>query len=213
MPVSDHTVDRRVRRSRSALLRAAVTLVTAQGTTDLTVSDIAEAADVSRQLVYQHFGDRDALLLQAAVDLADRELLPRIKAPREDGASRTLAVAQHFADHRPFYRAMLSGSCAVELTKAFTRLLSPFNEQLVVRMSARPLTESTVDDLTTFVTGGWSALLYSWLIEGADPLDPQGFTDRLMRMLPAIIDSAFEPQQSTVGVTTNAGHAIRADGA
>ncbi|MFE7836069.1 TetR family transcriptional regulator [Streptomyces sp. NPDC057474] len=39
-------------------------------------SDIAEAADVSRRVVYQHFGDRDTLLLEAGLGLARRELLP-----------------------------------------------------------------------------------------------------------------------------------------
>jgi hypothetical protein len=36
------------------------------------------AADVSRQLVYQQFGDRDTLLLEAALDLATTELVRRV---------------------------------------------------------------------------------------------------------------------------------------
>jgi len=51
-------------------------LVTERGTAAVSLSDIAEAADVSRRVVYQHFGDRDTLLLEAGLDLARRELLP-----------------------------------------------------------------------------------------------------------------------------------------
>src|SRR5690606_26575865 len=96
--------DRRVRRSRSALLEATVDLVTEHGTAAVPLSEIAETADVSRQLVYQHFGDRDTLLLEAAVELLESELLPRLEGvggTRE----RALLVARHFASHRGFYRA------------------------------------------------------------------------------------------------------------
>ncbi|MFD0487807.1 helix-turn-helix domain-containing protein [Saccharopolyspora spinosporotrichia] len=60
LDVAEPVRDRRVRRSRAALMRAAVELVTERGTAAVTLSDIAEAADVSRRVVYQHFGDRDA---------------------------------------------------------------------------------------------------------------------------------------------------------
>lgn len=70
------TQDRRVRRSRAALMAAAVRLVSERGTSDIPVTDLAEAADVSRRLVYLQFGDRDTLLTEAAIDLVRRELLP-----------------------------------------------------------------------------------------------------------------------------------------
>src|SRR5690348_11206945 len=94
--------DRRVLRSRSALMRAAVALVAERGTTAVSISDIAEAADVSRQLVYLQFGSRDALLLEAALALAGGELLPQLRAAPEEstGRGRALATARHFADHR-----------------------------------------------------------------------------------------------------------------
>jgi hypothetical protein len=39
-----------------------------------------------------------------------------------------------------------------------------------------------IDDLSVFVAGGVAPLRYSWL-EGEDPLDPEEFTDRLMRLI------------------------------
>ena len=61
-------------RSRAALFAAAVELVSVRGSANVPVTDLAEAAGVSRQLVYLHFADRDALLVAAATDLARREL-------------------------------------------------------------------------------------------------------------------------------------------
>ncbi len=154
---------------------AALSLVAARGTTNVAISEIAEAADVSRQLVYQQFGDRETLLLEAALDLARRELVPLvtgIPGPMDDRAAG-LAAVRHFAQHRPFYRAMLTGPCAYRLTVALSSLLAPFNQPLVRGMSA---TEPSPG-----------------LLDAPDPLDPEAFTDRLTGMLSAITDAVREP--------------------
>jgi hypothetical protein len=136
-------------------------------------------------LVYQQFGDRDTLLLEAALDLAQRELLPAMTEalPASDRRARPLAMARHFAEHRSFYRAMLTGSCAFALNKALTGLLTPFNLQVIRRAGGKRLDARTAEDLAMFLTGGGAAFVNTWVVEGADPLDPEEFTDRLMRMV------------------------------
>lgn len=177
--------DRRVRRSRAALMRAAIALVTERGTAAVAVSEIAEAADVSRRLVYQHFRDRDDLLLEAALDLARRELMPHATENPQaaSGRERVLAVARHFADHRAFYQALFTGSCALALERGLTDLLLPVNRQRILRLYGDRLPPPAVDDLATFWTGGWAAFVTAWIVTGSGPLDPEAFTDRLLRML------------------------------
>jgi AcrR family transcriptional regulator len=184
LPTTPPAQDRRVRRSRSALMRAAVALVSERGSVAVPVSDIADAADVSRQLVYQQFGDRDTLVLEAALDLIQRELLSTIAdaAHVATGQASALAMARHFADHRGFYRALLTSSCAFALNKALTGLFMPHNRQYVRQMCGARLDPRTVEDLAKFMTGGAAAVVNTWVVEGEDPLDPEEFTDRLMRM-------------------------------
>jgi AcrR family transcriptional regulator len=171
--------DRRVRRSRAALMRAAVELVGARDSAAVPVSDIAEAADVSRQVLYQQFGDRDTLVLEAALDLVRRELLDDL--PDDEQASM-LALAQHFATHRRFYRALLTGSSAFALNKALTGLFLPINRQHIAQLLGRRLDAHGVEDLAAFLTGGAAAVVNTWVIEGPEPLDPEEFTGRLMRI-------------------------------
>ncbi|MER5267259.1 TetR/AcrR family transcriptional regulator [Actinosynnema sp. NPDC002837] len=180
--------DRRVRRSRSALLGAVVALVSERGTTNIPISDLAEAADVSRQLVYQQFGDRDALLTAAALNLVETGLLPDVTgaADPSDEHARALIAARHFARHRPFYRAMLTGPCAYRLNVALSGLLSPFDRELVRRMPGVPQAPDVLDDLTAFVTGGWAAVVNTWVVEGPEPLDPEAFAERLMQVFSVI---------------------------
>jgi len=193
--------DRRVRRSRSALMRAAVALVAERGTSNISVSDIAEAADVSRQLLYQQFGDRDTLLLEAALDLAERELVQ----PAQDADTtahmrdRVLPAVRHFADHRSLYRALLTGPCAYDLNKALTCLLRPVNLGHAELLAGGHQSPELTDDLALFLTGGSGAVFNTWIVEGETPLDPEAFTDRLMRMFAIVAEATGESAKSHQG--------------
>ena len=179
--------DRRVRRSRAALIQAAIALVTERGTAAIPISDIAAAADVSRQLVYQHFGDRDALLLEAALDLARTELLPRFAdVASPEGRERALVLTRHFAEHRVFYRAMLNSSSAHALTKALSGLIIPVNRRAIDAQFAEEYDPQELDDLAVFVTGGGATVVNAWVTDADDPLDPEDLADRLIGLLGVI---------------------------
>ncbi|MGW2291609.1 TetR/AcrR family transcriptional regulator [Streptomyces phaeochromogenes] len=194
---ADAVTDRRVRRSRTALMRAAIELVTERGTSAVPLSDIAEAADVSRRVVYRHFGDRDTLLLEAGLDLARRELLPGLAPGPEDmdGRQQALALCRHFAKHRVYYRTLLTGPCAFALDRGLISLLLPVNRQGVQQRYGDRLTPHALDDLAAFLTGGASAFVTSWVIEGPDPLDPGSFTDRLMSVI-SVLMATTSPSMS-----------------
>lgn len=64
---SDST-DPRALRTRKALVDAVLRLLNDYEVADLNVSQIVKEAGVSRQVFYQHFADRDALILAAAAD-------------------------------------------------------------------------------------------------------------------------------------------------
>jgi len=188
LPTAAPTKDRRVRRSRAALIEAAIALVTERGTAAVPLSDIAEAADVSRQLVYHHFGDRDTLMLEAAYDLVRRELVERfpVDADHPTGRDGALAASRHFARYRAFYRAVLISPCGFALNKALSVVFLPINRQAIERWHPGELDEARAEDLAVFLTGGAAAFINTWLIDAPDPLDPERFTDRLMNLFSII---------------------------
>lgn len=167
-------------------MSAAVALVSERGTADVPVSDIAEAADVSRRLVYQQFSDRDTLLLEAALDLARRELLPGVT--EGDGHKRALTVTRHMAAHRSFYRAVLTSPCGFALGKALGGLFLPVNREAVHMMFGERLDAHTLEDLAAFLTGGWGNFVHTWVVEGQEPLNPEEFAGRLLRAASALLD-------------------------
>ncbi len=176
------STDRRVQRSRAALLAAAVALVAERGTTAIPVTDLADAANVSRQLVYLQFGDRDALLVAAAADLVTRELLERSEEfQHDDMRPGVLATTRHFAEHRAFYRPMLTGSCAYAMSRTMVQVFGPFNARFL-RERFAGLDPETEKDLSMFAAAGAGEIVNDWLITGPEPLDPYEAADRLMRL-------------------------------
>ncbi|WP_158851942.1 TetR family transcriptional regulator [Saccharothrix deserti] len=160
-------------------MAAAVRLVSERGTTAIAVTDLTEAADVSRKLLYMHFGDRDALLVAAAVDLVERKVIRKAEDAGEALRPQVLALARHFAEHRPFYRPMLTGSCAFAMTRTLNDLFASLN-RTTVRELFGELPRTTQHDLALFLSGGASAVTNDWLLDGADPLDPEELADRLL---------------------------------
>jgi AcrR family transcriptional regulator len=159
---------------------AAVALVSERGTASVALSDIAEAADVGRKAAYAQFGDRDTLLLEASMDLLRRELLPDITA-LPPGRARAIASSRHFAAHRSFYRAVLVSSSATQLSAAVGELFLPRTRERLHYLFA-DVDAQLVSDLAIQLHGGMIALLTNWLVDGDDPLNPEEFADRLLRV-------------------------------
>lgn len=201
--------DRRVRRSRAALTRAAVALVTERGTAAVPLSDIAAAADVSRQIVYQHFGDRDALLLEAALDLVRTELMPRLavgdpetntSTTPADARDQVLVMTRHFAQHRVFYRAMLNSSSASALNEALGGLFGAVNRRAFQEYFADKFDPQQIEDLTVFVTGGSASIVNAWVTSGDESLDPEDLADRMVG-LAGIFAAALDQIVTTTDTT------------
>ena len=71
-------VDRRVRRSRRAIIEAFERLIMEEPLERITVSRLAREADVDRKTVYQHFGSIEGLL-DAIAEEAVSELLDKVE--------------------------------------------------------------------------------------------------------------------------------------
>jgi AcrR family transcriptional regulator len=92
---------------RAQLVDVAYRLLGERGAPNLSVDDVADAADVSRSLVYAYFGDRDSLFAEVYLRILER--LDEALAPRRygdmqhDEATMAAVVAgcMHFAREQP----------------------------------------------------------------------------------------------------------------
>lgn len=166
-------VDRRVRRSRRAIVAAFDRLIMDEPLERITVSLIAREADVDRKTFYQHFGSVDGLLDAIAEDVVTQLLdevelagaggereLDAFFAALADHLSRDLVLQQRYCEHVP-----------VELL--FDHLARPLVRQVVERGLVRGgLAPDELEMLLAFGLGGLFSLYRWWLLsDRAVPLD------------------------------------------
>ncbi|WP_375598526.1 TetR/AcrR family transcriptional regulator [Devosia sp. Naph2] len=168
---ADGLIDRRVRRTRQTLHETLMRLTVERGYDEVTVADIAAAADVGRSTFYAHFTDKDDLL-RSAVGTLRCALMQQHAAAGIDGGGpdRILGFSQfmtaHLAEQRILYKALMRGRAGPILLDFIRHALCD-----IVRAELAPGMKSTNapldDELTVqFLVGGYMSVLTWWLDRG-----------------------------------------------
>lgn len=89
---ADSLTDRKRRRAKETIRRAALDLFSERGFDSVSVTDIAERAEVGRTTFFRYFGDKQEVLFSEPAEVADAPRSP--PAPTEPiGSSMTAALA------------------------------------------------------------------------------------------------------------------------
>lgn len=120
MSISQKTEDRRIKRTRSTIKAAFITLIAEKGLEALTVQDIIARANLNRSTFYYHFQDKQDLLQQSIQEMMkqameDVELHPapadQLTGKQEhstyDPTPKFISMFQHIDRNRDFYKVML----------------------------------------------------------------------------------------------------------
>lgn len=171
MAARTHSVDPRAERVRTRLREASFALAHERPVDRLTVGDIVSRAEVSRQVFYQHFRDRDdavatAFALEFAAATADIG---------SDARARILRLFDFAADHRSMYRNVVPSAVTQRVVTAFRAELLPACEEMAAQ--AMPVVSTiaglTPESVTRFLVGGFMEVLRSWM-EDPDSTDLRG---------------------------------------
>jgi AcrR family transcriptional regulator len=168
MAARTNSVDPRAERVRARLRDAAFALAHERPVDGLTVSDIVSRAGVSRQVFYQHFGDRDdavAYAFAAAFASTTADITG-------DPGARIFALFGFAAEHREMYRNVAPSAVTQRVVNAFRAELAPACEQLADLAMPRvaPIAGLTPESVSRFLVGGFTEVLRSWM-EDDDPAD------------------------------------------
>ena len=133
---------------RNTLLDAACGELGSRPWTEVTMADIATAAGVSRQTLYNEFGSRDEFAQVLVMREADRFLVEvegAINAHLDEPAVALAAAIDVFlqaAAENPLVRAIVQGEGAEPLIPLFTT-------------HGKPLVEGATERLTDVIVAGW----------------------------------------------------------
>jgi AcrR family transcriptional regulator len=182
-------MDPRVLRTRILLMDAARRLLAERGSTEVTVQELANAAGVSRRVLYEHFGDRDGLLVASVVDLIQRELSPHFSGATAKGPS-LLTIGEHLVEHRDFYRAVLTGSVAYQTAQTVSDLARAHAVEKA-RALFGELDEATAQDVARYFNGATAVAITEWIVEDEETISPRALADRLERIEAVLTGRTF----------------------
>jgi len=184
-----HSVDPRAERVRTRLREAAFALAHERQVDELTVGDIVARAEVSRQVFYQHFRDRDdavatAFTVAFAAATAEIEGDARVRIPR---------LFDFAAEHRAMYRNIVPSAVTQRVVTTFRAELQPACDEIAEHGMpvVSPIAGLTPESVSRFLVGGFMEVLRSWM-EDPDSTDLNGR-----------VKAALDTVNALLGLTTS----------
>ncbi len=187
------SIDRRTRRTRSALRDALLSLLSEKGWDDLSVQDICSRADIGRSTFYLHYPSKDELLVGSLADL--RSALNESAGARVEGrAAQPLAfvrgLLEHLYEQRRLCRSIFGRRSAHTVQVRF--------REMVAKLVADNLAELAPpgwkrDAAARYLAGALVEMLAWWI--DSRPMRPIDEVERLFLELagPAVRELARTP--------------------
>ena len=161
--------DRRVRRTRKLLQDGLLKLLCTKPLDDITVKELAEAADVARATVYVHYRDPVDILqqLEQAIYAEVGQLWDRYSPAQlaEDPSPFLQEVLAYMVERQGFFQALFGAYG----DKAFLNdLRSLCQERLAAVLALREpkLKDAALSYRAIFTVGGYETVLRQWMADG-----------------------------------------------
>lgn len=155
--------DRRIQRTRLALRDALIVLMTERGWDDINIRDLCKRADIGRSTFYQHFQNKEELLVGCFDDLVawldnhalemNRDLTP---LPFLRG------LMEHVYEQRMLFRLIIGNRSGYVVQKRFREMVARLVKESKVVKGRGWQREATV----SFITGALMETLAWWLDTG-----------------------------------------------
>ncbi len=181
-------IDRRSLRTRAMLRDALISLFQKMDYETITITDIADQANVGRSTFYAHYTSKDDLLrssfagLRALLVDQQQEALARRGSFEDRSLGFSLAMFEHAGNHRDLYRALVAGRGGTIALTSIRQILSDLvrNELTTTYDKANP--HFVPHELVVqYVVGAFMAVLTWWLDRRAE-LPPER-VDAMFRKL------------------------------
>ncbi|WP_411347000.1 TetR/AcrR family transcriptional regulator [Paenibacillus sp. WLX2291] len=163
--------DRRVLRTREAILQALLQLAYEKPLHAITVMDITRAADINRATFYAHYQDKqdllDSCMDEILVELDEVMERPQTRQPEQPFDLELLAgvfreMFEHIWRHADFYKVMLGNEHT--FTKRFQQLLESFiNKGLQLLQGEQPERLVKQDVYMSYNIYAHLGVIYNWL--------------------------------------------------
>lgn len=156
--------DARAQRSLEALRAAFLDLIETKPLDQITIKQITDHAGLSYPTFFRRFAGKEDLLADiAAVEARHLMMLGMAAMGHQKNADSTYAICAYVAQHRPLWRALLTGGAAGAVRAEFVRIAHEINST-----RARTNPWAPEDLIVPFVTSGIFEILAWWMRQDDD---------------------------------------------
>jgi AcrR family transcriptional regulator len=174
-------MDRRIQKTRQAVMNTFVDLLTEKGFDKITINDIADRANINRGTVYLHYVDKFDLL-DKCIETYVEPLLQHC-ANTADANTNTIAlqsIFEYLEKNFTIYKLLLNNEGAGFFRN---RLYTIIAQALTEVIALKPENNAFSNGVTIhFLTSGFIGVL-EWWVNNSMPCNVQEITDQLMFLI------------------------------
>jgi AcrR family transcriptional regulator len=160
-------IDRRVRRTRGNLSYALLELMVEKGYDAITIQDLLDRANVGRTTFYDHYRDKDDLLVEGLKNLRSflrehqRAAIARTGPLRDRALGFSLAMFEHAGEQRALVRAIVGRRAGTIVMQHVRRMFQELVRDDLAALGVRG-TEVPVEAIVEFAVGSLMSILMWW---------------------------------------------------
>ncbi len=183
----DNTADRRILRTRQALDSAFIALLMEREWDDIRVQDICDRANVGRSTFYNHYVDKEGLLVGGLDDLGKHIRVAHGNQPSGTALWFARGIIEHVSENSRVFGAIV-GKRSGELVLARFRQLSVdlARDCLKAQGIKDPLLQASAHYL-----GGAFVELLGWWLQSRQRISSEALEQMFLAMSAAVLPSAL----------------------
>lgn len=167
----EQKTDRRVQRTQQLMRDALVELMLEKSYEKITIQEIIDRANIGRATFYNHYQDKDDLLLRGVAEIAEQDEPAEPADPTPQGTAkkeplqtiRTVGMFEHARQNERIHQVMFKRNRENPILEKVTRFLYNRIEEQLDQL-AEPAQEPSVPIpvLAQFLAGGLLSLIQWW---------------------------------------------------
>jgi AcrR family transcriptional regulator len=156
--------DRRIMKSKRAIKKAFLTILSAKDINDITIKNIADVADVDRKTVYNYYNGTYEILNEIENEMVNtiNETVRSINIEGSIGSHELIfkKISEVVTSNMEFYNILMKLSYDSQLIKKLITVFSEYSKKIIAQYK---LPEGlSIDNASIFVTSGVLNVYHSW---------------------------------------------------
>ena len=167
--MNEQKIDRRVQRTRQGIRDALVALMLEKSYEKITVQDIIDRANIGRATFYNHYQDKDDLLLRGVAEIVSEEEEAKAHShhqtadTQEADTIQTTDMFRHSQQNKRLHRVMFKRSRENPILETVTAILySSVEKQLMQLVETKRPHPVPIPLLVQFIAGGLLSVIQWW---------------------------------------------------